>query len=145
MSEQELKELIDTVELKKMSFDGHEFEMEFENGISVTVGKSIEYDCTVWDLDSSIEKENRRIEWENRDKEEKNRIAEFEKNRDRIKSKFTTEEWEEIEQAFLYNNGMTFKQNMERQKDQQQFYKSMYEKYGVEGGFGQFIEKITTS
>jgi hypothetical protein len=52
MTPEELKELLDTVALKKLSFDGSEFKFEFANGVAVSVGKMSNMDCAEWDISS---------------------------------------------------------------------------------------------
>jgi len=100
MSEQELKELIDTTDLKKLSFDGYVFEIEFSNGLSVTVGKTTEWDCAVWEFESNVEKEQQRIEWEKRNDAEKERKRLLEEKQNEILSKFPKEQWGEIRKTF---------------------------------------------
>jgi len=100
MESYELKEMIDTLEIKKVSFDEYEFVFEFRNGVSVTVGKTTEWDCAAWEIESSIEKEQARIRWEEQDKrnKENNRLQKIKE--DAILSKFPPEQWEEIRRTF---------------------------------------------
>jgi hypothetical protein len=100
MTEQELKELVDTVELKKLSFNGDEFELEFANGVSVTVGKTTEWEYAVWEFESSIEKEKKRIEWHKRAAVEKEKKKQVEEKQNEILSKFPKEQWDEIRKTF---------------------------------------------
>jgi hypothetical protein len=66
MTESELKNLIDTVDIKKVAFDEYEFHLEFVNGLSVRVSKETDGDMAVWDFESNVEKENRRVAQEKR-------------------------------------------------------------------------------
>lgn len=63
MTEKELIELIESSPVKSLKFDGYEFEIEFDS-ISVTVGHHTEYDYSVWEFESSIEKEEKRKQHE---------------------------------------------------------------------------------
>lgn len=96
MSEEELETLINTVELKKLSFDGYEFELEFVNGLSVTVGKGTEWEMAVWEIESSLEKENRRIEYEKRRADEREKVRQKQAEQNEILSKFSPEQQTEI-------------------------------------------------
>jgi hypothetical protein len=65
METNELKQLIDEQELISLKFDDNsndEFFFEFKNGVTVTVGVTTKWECGVFDIESSIEKERKEKE-----------------------------------------------------------------------------------
>ena len=102
MTSQELQTLINTSELKKLSFDGGYFNLEFDNGVSVEVGITTEYDCPVWDIESNIEIEQRRLLSEKRSAENKEAKRLLEEKQREILSKFPEDQWDEIRKTFIH-------------------------------------------
>jgi|JI10StandDraft_1071094.scaffolds.fasta_scaffold1249546_2 hypothetical protein len=141
METNEFEKLCQEAKPISVSFDG-DINIVFDNGIEVTVGKTTEWDCAVWEMETNIEKEQKMTEWQKRKDAENENKKQFEEERKRIMSKFTPEQWEEIESAFLYNNGMTYKQNKELQEQNQRFYSTMQQKYGQD--FPLMVETLLT-
>jgi len=124
MTTNELTEFCKINKPVSVEFD-YGFKITFENGITIEA----DYYSDEWEIETNIEAEAARIKWEKKKEDEDAAKKEFADNRERIMHKFTPEQWAEIEQAFLYNNGMTFAQNKELQEQNQRFYTNIQEKY----------------
>lgn len=109
-----------------------DIKITFDNGVYVEVGKTTDYDCSVFTFDSSVDIEKREREWKEREAKEKETKRLFEEHRSLIRQKYTDEQWAELEQAFLYNNGMTFEQNKELRKQHDEILGSIIQKYGYD-------------
>lgn len=64
MTPEQLEKLFKDQKVINVSFNYSEFEIEFDNGILVTVGHTTEWDCSVWDIDANVEKEKKFSKWE---------------------------------------------------------------------------------
>jgi|ERR1700733_1185526 len=133
MKKSEFIELTKTAKPISIDFkDGYSIEILFDNGTSVEVDIEVEFDSPHFTFESNIEVEGRKLAQEKAFKAEKERKRLFEEQRLSIRLKYTDEQWAELEQAFLYNNGMTFEQNKALRKQHDEILGSIIEKYGYD-------------
>ncbi len=141
MEQSEFSELCKSAKPISINCDYYgDIKIIFDNKIEVEISITTDYDCHIFEFESNIEKDNKMIEWQKREDIKKENLKKFEEEKKRIMSKFTDEQWKEIEQAFLYNNGMTYEQNKKLQEESHRFYKSINDKYGDEGSFKKLSE-----
>ena len=96
MEIKELQQLIETSKLKNLIFDGYQFDIEFESGISVTIRNNMEHDCAMWEIESNIEIEKARIEYRKQKDAEDERKREIEEYKQNVLAKLTDEERAQI-------------------------------------------------
>lgn len=102
METKELKQLIDEQELVSLKFDDNadEFFFEFKNGVTVTVGVATEWECGVFDIESSIEKERKEKEQRERREAQLKRDAEISAKKQELLKTMTKEQLQEIVSTF---------------------------------------------
>lgn len=114
----------------------------FDNGIIVEIDTELDYDSSKFSFETNIEKDLEMAEWKRKDEEKKESIRKSNEIKNKIKAKYTDKEWEEIEEAFLVNNGMTFKQNKELQAMRSRETEKMLSKYGNESEFTTWLKEF---
>lgn len=98
MGSKELKKIIRTVKLKKLSFDGREFILEFANGLFVMVTGDM--DTGGFEIETNIDRERKHREWLQHMKNEKEKRLNVEQKQIEILSKFPESQWPEIRKTF---------------------------------------------
>jgi hypothetical protein len=100
MHTEDLAQLFKESKPTDISFDGGEFEITFENGISVTVGVTTEWDMGVFEIESSIEKAAREARWEKERQDRETAKQQAIALQETILLQYPPEQREEIKKAF---------------------------------------------
>lgn len=100
MTEFEFQQLVEEVDVEKVSFDGFDLTLTFKNGRIVTVSKSYFLDCAVWEFDSDEDKRKRQLEFEKRQAELERKNKEKERLQNEILSKYPKHLHPNIKEAF---------------------------------------------
>lgn len=59
MSTEELNKLASESKVTSIFFDSYEIEVYFENGLHITIGREVDYECAIFTFDTNIEREER--------------------------------------------------------------------------------------